>query len=275
MANAVHPVSKIMYLVLLCILSLARTSAQDDVRTIMQHSVDANRADWNAAPTYDYLERDQENGGTRTYQETMILGSPYQRLVAVNGEPLNSAAQAAEQRKLEEVTARRRQESSEQRARRVAKYEKDRKRDQLLMSELVKAFDFKLLGQERLGSYDVYVLKATPRTGYEPPNMEAQILTGMEGKLWIDKNTFQWVKVEARVLHPVTIEGFLARVEPGTHFELEKMQVTDRIWLPKHFAMKSRAKIFFLFNHNTQEDETYFDYHLSPSSEHGSFQGQH
>jgi hypothetical protein len=41
------------------------------------------------------------------------------------------------------------------------------------------------------------------------------VLTGMEGKLWIDEKTFQWVKVEATVIRPVSIEGFLAEVEPG------------------------------------------------------------
>jgi len=66
----------------------------------------------------------------------------------------------------------------------------------------------------------------------------------MEGELWIDKKTFQWIKVEATVIHPVSIAGFLAEVEPGTHFELEKMALEENLWLPKHFAMKSRAKIF-------------------------------
>jgi len=42
------------------------------------------------------------------------------------------------------------------------------------------------------------VLKATPRPGYEPPNNEAKVLTGMEGKLWIDEKTFQWVKSKPR-----------------------------------------------------------------------------
>ncbi len=103
------------------------------------------------------------------------------------------------------------------------------------------------------------MLEATPRAGYKAPNMEAEVLTGMQGKLWIDKNTFQWVKVKAQVTHPVSIEGFLARVEPGTSFKLERMPVTDDVWLPKHFAMKSRAKILFFFRNNTQEDDTYFD----------------
>ena len=49
-------------------------------------------------------------------------------------------------------------------------------------------------------------------------------------------------------------------MQPGTRFELEKMPVDDGVWLPKHFVMKSNTKILFLFNHRTQEEETYFNY---------------
>jgi hypothetical protein len=67
----------------------------------------------------------------------------------------------------------------------------------------------------------------------------------MRGKLWIEKRTLQWEKGEAQVIHPVSIAGFLAQVEPGTHFELEKMPVEDGIWFPKHFAMSSLARVLF------------------------------
>ncbi|MDE3169330.1 MAG: hypothetical protein KGL75_04230, partial [Acidobacteriota bacterium] len=105
-------------------------------------------------------------------------------------------------------------------------------------------------------------LKAKIRPGYHPPNRDAQVLTGMEGQLWVDEQTFQWVKVEAHVIQPVTIEGFLATVEPGTRFELEKMPVGDGVWLRQHFSMHARAKIFFLIPHHDQEEETYSNYHL-------------
>jgi len=87
----------------------------------------------------------------------------------------------------------------------------------------------------------------------------------MRGTLWIDKDSFQWVKVAADVVHPVFIAGFLARVEPGTRFEVEKAPVADGVWLPTHFAMKSRANILFVLTHRENEDETYFDYHKAHS----------
>ncbi len=233
---------------------------QSQVEQIIQRSVEANKLDWDAAPEYNNFERDREDGRDTTYEVLMIEGSPYQRLVAVNGEPLTTEEQAQEEHKLQEAIAQRKGESPQQRAARIARYEKDRKRDNLLMEQLTEAFNFKLEGEEKLGPYEVYHLRATPRPGYRPPNSEAKVLTGMEGQLWIDTKTYQWVKVEAEVIHPVSIQGFLARVNPGTRFELEKMPVSGDIWLPKHFAMKARAKILGIFSHNSQEDDTYWDY---------------
>lgn len=242
-----------------------------DVRAIIQRSVEANTADWNAAPEYDYFERDKEKQGTKTYAELMLFGSPYERLLETNGKPLPPEKQAEEQRKLEETIAQRRSESEQQSAERLSKYEKERKRDHLMMEQMTRAFDFKLMGEQKIGAHDVYVLKATPRAGYQPPNMQAEALTGMQGRLWIDKITFQWVRVEAEVTRPVSIEGFLARVEPGTRFELEKTPVASGVWLPKHFAMRARAKVLFLITHKSQQDQTYFEYRKATQVEPAAF----
>ena len=235
-------------------------SATSSVTPIIERSVKANNRDWRAVPEYNYFERDRAASGTRTYQVLMIDGSPYQRLVALNGRAISPARRAEEQRKLDQVLAERRNESPAERAKRVAAYQKDRQRDHELLNQMVQAFNFMLLGRRRLGQRTVYVLRATPRAGYLPPNREARTLIGMQGKLWIDTQTYQWVKVEAEVVRPVWIEGFLARVEPGTRFELEYTPVSGDVWLPKHFAMKAHATILFFIPHHDQEDESYFGY---------------
>jgi hypothetical protein len=58
---------------------------QVDVPTIIERSVQANNRDWQGASAYSFSERDVQNGQTRTLEVTMILGSPCQRLDAVNG----------------------------------------------------------------------------------------------------------------------------------------------------------------------------------------------
>ena len=145
-----------------------------DVETIIQRSVEANAADWKAAPDYDYIERDrQPGGGTKTYDELMILGSPYEQLIAVNGKPLSPEQRAQEQQKLDTTVAERQKESPQGRRQRIGKYGKEREGDDLMMEQLTKALNFKLVGEQN-GYQDVYVLKATPRPGYKPPNAEAK-----------------------------------------------------------------------------------------------------
>ena len=141
----------------------AASFAQLDVETIIQRSVEANAVDWKAAPDYDYIERDrQPGGGTKTCEEFMILGSPYERLIAVNGKPLSSEQQGREQQKLDTTVVERQKESQQERRQRIAKYEKEREGDDLMMEQLTKALDFKLVGEQRLGAQDVMCSKRHP-----------------------------------------------------------------------------------------------------------------
>jgi hypothetical protein len=243
------------------LLSVAVSAAQTDPRAIVEHSVQAIEADWKAASDYQCFERDLESdGGSKTFEDLMIMESPYERLVEVNGMPLSAPEQKEQQRKLDQTIQRRHNETEHERAQRIAAYHESREHEHLFLQQLAKAFNFTLVGQQEMEGYNVYVLKAVPRPDYRPPNLEAQVLKGMQGTLWIDQKTDQWVRVEARVMRPVWIEGFIAKVKPGTEFELDKMPVEDDIWLPKHFVMKGRAKILFFFNHNSSGDETYYDY---------------
>ncbi len=233
---------------------------QPNIQEVIQKSVAANQTDFKAAPYYNYKERDRTGKGYKLYQITMIDGTPYQRLLAVNDKPLSGSQRAQEEKKQQAVVEQRRSESSEDRQNRIAKYEKERRSDNDMMDQLTKGFDFTLLGQRKVRGFSVWLLKATPRPGYQPPNLETQVLRGMQGELWIDQQTYQWVKVTAQVVHPVSIEGFLAQVEPGTRFELEKSPVGSGIWQNSHFAMRSSAKVFYLFNRASQAEESYFDY---------------
>ena len=239
---------------------------QEDADKIVERSVEVLKRDWAAQARFDCSERDKDKNGIRTYEDIMLEGSPYQKLTALNDKPLDSRQRSEQERKFQEAAAKRRSESKLQRRRRIAKYEADQKRESELVTELTKAFTFTLASTEKLDGREVYLLNAEPRKGYRPRNSESRVLTGMRGKLWIERNSFQWVKVEVEVVRPVYIGGFIARVGPGTRFELEKIPVSSDVWLPSHFAVKSHAKVMFFFNHESDEDDTYYNYHPAQKS---------
>jgi hypothetical protein len=233
--------------------------AQPDVKTIVERSVAANDKDFAAEPQFNYKEKDHVGKTTKTFQVTMIDGSPYQRLLAI-GKPLSPAQTAAELKKEEKTAAARHAQTPAQRRRRIANYAKQRKSDHMMMSKLSKGFDFKITGARSVGLRNVWILSATPKAGYQPPNMDSQVLPGMQGEMWIDQKTYEWVKVTAQVIRPVSIEGFLAEVEPGTRFEIEKVPVAADIWQISHFSMQSHAKVLHLINRNSAEEDWYYDF---------------
>ncbi len=244
---------------ILPMLAPAAVQPGPDVQAIVQKSIAATQQDWTAFPEYGFHEEDGQGNGSKTYAVTMALGSPYRRLIAIGGHPLSDGAQHQQERMMKQAMARRQAESSADRASRTAQYEKERRRDHAMMMEITKAFDFSSMGETTVDSHHVFVLKATPKAGYRPPNLETRALTGMEGTLWVDTQSYQWVKVEARVIHPVAIVGFLAKVMPGTRFELEKTPVADGLWFPSHFSMQSRARVL-AFAVRRQANQTFSDY---------------
>jgi len=235
-------------------------SRQSNVTEIIRKSVEANQRDFQAEPYYNNKERDKVGTATKTYQITMIAGTPYQRLIEVNGKPLTNARNEQELKKQQQVTAQRCAENEDQRKQRIGKYNSERTRDNDMISQLTKAFNFQLIGTRKVRGFNVWLLKATPRPGYRPPNRNAEVLPGMNGELWIDQKTYQWIRVTAHVIRPVSIEGFLAQVEPGTRFEMEKAPVGNGVWQISHFVEKAQAKVLYVFNHNSAQDSTYFDY---------------
>ena len=245
--------------------TLAVSSAMQDLtaKEIVQRSAEVNQRDWDAASGYGYFERRRDGEKTKTYDITMVDGSRYARLVAVDDSPLSPQDEAKEKQRFEAEVSRRSQESAKERSDRIGQYQKERDQDRVMMQELTKAFDFYFSGERKLGHRAVYVLQGTPRGDYHPSSKQAKALTGMQGTLWIDKVNFHWVKAEAVVVRPVWIGGFVARVEPGTRFELEQAPTAEGFWMPIHFSMEAKAKVLFLLSHDEQNDHTYFGYHKS------------
>lgn len=240
-----------------------RASTPVSVEEIIHRSVEANQRDWNASPSFAHQEREVERkDGTvtdRAYQVITMDGTPYRRLIAIDGNALPPARERQEVQKEKQELARRRAETAEERKTRIEKYQKSRQQENLLMTQMAVAFTFHLAGEENVNGRPAYVLIAQPKADYRPINHEAKVLTGMRGKLWIDKEHFHWAKVEAEVIHAVTFAGFLARVEPGTRFLLEKEPVGEDIWQAKLFEVRVQASILF-WSHNSVTTDTFRDY---------------
>ena len=235
----------------------------DRAEEIVQRSVQNINSDWAAAPRYDFKERDViTKGGTRsanTYEVLMIDGSPYKKMIAANGRPLSVVQASAEERKLQHEIARRQKETPGARQKRVSEYQRERRQDNALLTEMAQAFNYKLAGEETVNGRRCFVVDAMPRPGYMPKTRDTKVLKGMRGKMWIDEQQYQWVRVHAEVFRPVAFGLFIAHVKPGTAFTLEQQPVDGNLWLPSHFSMTLKEEILIL-SRQSKDDETYSEY---------------
>jgi len=220
-----------------------------DVQEVVRRATSAMQADWAAAPDFAFVQRDltTSRGITtrKTHQVFIISGSDYYMPIAVDDEALPADQPRQELQKLSQEVARRSQETPQEAQRRSERYRKMREQNGVLLNEFTKAFDFTFAGEEVTNGHATYVLEARPRPVYRAPNRTEKILTGMQGRLWVDQESFHWVKAEAEVRKPVSIFGLFARVLPGTRMKLEMMPVTDLVWLVSRFGVDMRVSIFW------------------------------
>lgn len=251
---------------LLC--ACAAAAALPSAQEIVKQSVANTQADWHAAPRYNFMERDAAGNGRpeKTYRVLMLDGSPYNELIAINGHKLRGAEAEQQADRLRRETAKRQQETPEEKSKRGAEYDRERDQDDALLQETIRAMDFRLVGEDTIDGRRCFMLEGNPKPGYRPVSRETKVLKGMRGRLWIDEQQFHWVKVQAEVFRPVQFGLFIAAVQPGTQFTLEQRPVGNSLWLPSHFSMHVRARVLHMWTHNSTDDETYWDYRPSTST---------
>ncbi len=255
---------RVASLVFLCLTSLPGAA---DLQEIVRRGTAEIDADWAADSDYSYVERDevQKDGKTtsKTYRVVTIDGSDYNLPLAVNDEPLPADREKAELEKFRNEIRRRNGESPSARRQRVEKFKKQRDENGALLLEFPKTFTFEVLREETKLGHLAYVLSATPKKRTGPMSRAVKVLAGMEGTLWIDRDTFHTIRGECTAMNPVSVYGILARVLPGTHIALDLAPVTESVWLVRELSMELKVSKLHLFNSTQVTRSTFSDYRLN------------
>ena len=70
-----------------------------------------------------------------------------------------------------------------------------------------------------------------PDPSFQPPTLVAELLTGLQGRVWIDVRTRTMVRAESHVIRPVNFGwGMLARIYPGGSVEFEQAPAGNDRW---------------------------------------------
>jgi hypothetical protein len=233
-----------------------------DARQIVIQSLAATERSWQARDHYTFTERDEDrrlDGLGRVKSENvevtrMILvnGIRFEQLMERNGKLPTAEEQIKSDKNLEKL----KHETPSEEAARLLKTRENRS----FLQDLLEAFDFQLIGEEIVGGRPAYVLQAKPHPGYHPHGKYGRLFSKVEGKLWVDKQDFGWVKVDGEVTQSFSIGILVARVQRGSHIIMEQSPVGDAIWVPRRLAMKASATIFLLKSVDLERILTYSDY---------------
>jgi hypothetical protein len=93
------------------------------------------------------------------------------------------------------------------------------------------------------------VLEFKPDPKWTPPNIEAEPLTGLEGRLWIDPHTHRMVRMEGNLFHAVNIGwGVLAHIYPGGTVTLEQTNAGGERWIVDHIVEQLTLRALMVKN---------------------------
>jgi hypothetical protein len=249
---------------------LATVLAAQDAREIVRKSVELDQANWLRMKDYTWvarsIERHFDSDGkvksteSSAWETVMLDGEPYRRVLERNGQPLPPAEQRKQEEKLDKSTARLARETPEEKRRRLAEYEAHRRKEREFLREIPDAYDLRIEGEAQVDGRDVWVIAGTPKTGYHALDRDAKALLKIRGKLWIDKSSYQWVRLEAATTETIAFGLFLARLNPGAELVFEQTRAADDLWLPKRLYMKGAGRLGLIKKVAMDEEITWSNY---------------
>jgi hypothetical protein len=234
-----------------------------DARAIMEKSVAATERSWQARDQLTYTELDEDRrldsqGNVKSQNvdfTKMILvnGARFDQLVQHNGQ----APPAAEQRQIDENLEKLKHETPAERQARLGKDQENR----AFLNDILAGFDFSIAGEELVGDRPAYVIQVLPQPGYHATGKYAKVFNKVAGKIWVDKQDYNWIKLDGEITQSFSMGLFIARVQSGSHVALEQTRVGDAVWVPKRLEVQGTATIFFFKTLGIDRILTYSDYY--------------
>lgn len=240
-----------------------------DLKALVKQSIANFHRSREAALKLGYTQTDTTYSGNAKVVEvseiTPLFGTPYERLISKNGQSLPPDERRKEEEKFQKVLEHRQNESAQERAARIRKYESD----WTFLQDVPNAYNFKLLGEENLNGRPSWIVGLTPRENFRPVTARGAMLRHIQGRLWIDQQDVQWAKAEAHVIDTISIGWILARIGPGAEIRLDLERVADGVWMPKHIDINGNARVLMVHRKNIEEQLVFNNYRQVGAPERG------
>ncbi len=189
-----------------------------------------------------YRVRKIDSRSDTTREEIETRQGDVARLVERNGKPITAQEDAAERERLNAILQA------------PGEFIKHHKRDNATRADVLQLV--RLMPQAMTYSYapgqpqpptataPQVVIDFHSNPAFKPQTMLAEVLTGLEGRMWIDAKSRRLTRIEGRVLRPLNFGfGILAHVYPGGTIALEQTNASGDRWvysyLMEHLTLRA------------------------------------
>jgi len=245
-----------LILTIFCLVSPAQSLASEpwpDAGAVIRTSLERNASNESRLKDYTYTEsqetRTLDKSGAMVKTESSmsevlnLYGRPYRRRVSKDGRALAGKEKEKADQEFDREVHKREQESGEESRKQQEEREKARAESRRFLQEIPKAYSFKITGEALLDGMPVWVIDAEPRPDFHNTVKRADFLKKMRGRLWIDKQSLQWVRAEAELIDSISFGGFLAKLDRGARMTFLQKRVNDEVWLPSKMTARVEARL--------------------------------
>jgi hypothetical protein len=161
------------------------------------------------------------------------------RLMAVNDAPLSAQDEQSEQARLQTLL----NDPSLQRHRQQREQD-DAGRARKVIHALPEAFLYTYAGIAETPQGPSYRLSFQPNPNFNPQDLEAQVLKGMAGELWIDVAQQRVSRLQGKRIRDVDYGwGLLGKLDQGGTLLLEQADIGDHQWRTTHMVLVMNARV--------------------------------
>lgn len=204
------------------------------VREMAQAEVNAQERDQSL---WSFRETVNKNGHNEMRIVVQIKEGPLDRLVAIDGRPLDRQAQQEEDHRLQRLA-----KNPEAMAKKRKELSQDGIRERRLIKMLPDAFRYQSVGMEG----DLIHLKFTPNPSFRATSREAAVFHHMAGDLWIDSKSKRLARISGTLTSEVKFAGgILGHLNQGGTFSVKQENVGQGEWELAFLNVQMNGKALF------------------------------
>ena len=225
------------------------------VRDIIEHEIDAQAKDQSL---WCYRKLEEKDGPRRLLMVCQAKGGQIERLLAVNGKPLDEIQQETENQRIWNLLHSKRELQKQER-----QQHEDGKQATELLELIPDAFVFRI--EEKNGNK--IKVKFTPNPAFHTSGHQAEVFYHMEGTLTLDMDQKRLAEINGRLKSPVKFGGgLLGHLDEGGTFLVKQQEVGPGYWEMTTLDVRMSGKALFFKTIDVRQKEIDSEFQPVPAS---------